>query len=578
MARKQSGLSIVLGSLLLLTACTQGGSPAARGGADTAETPHTPTTLTIAIQREITAFDNRIAVGTGSGAWRHWVELAEEPMTSPSRIPAGEREMRLATKLPSQADGTWAIHPDGRMDMTWTIVNNAKWHDGMPVTVDDIIFTVTMMNDPDVPQETPSGGAWLIKGFTKVNDYTVTAHWGQPSVLGRYGDDIHPLPKHIFEPIYQRNKSELGRHAANLHEYIGAGPFRLVRYEPASFIEFERFMDYYKGPAKIDRVLVQIVPDPNVMVAHFLSGVVDVLTPPAIGMEIAAEMKGRFQREGTGHQVLIGERSAANNYELMVDAVYARPVNGMTQQKVRQAGLQAINREELMDLMTLGGGAVARQPYHPTTDPYRYLKDYINSRDFPWNYPYDLRRAEQLMAEAGWTRGPDGILVHSPSGERFDYQVLIRRGTDWEKENSIIRDDLKKLGINLELHTLTATEQNDQKFISTKPGAANITSGAQETRRYLSKAIPDESNNWSGGSNRGRWSEPRMDRLIAAVEVAVRDDEARSAYRAYTDHVMDQVTWWPFYWEPIPWIVGQGVSGIIPYGANQDWWADVVKK
>ena len=350
----------------------------------------------------------------------------------------------------------------------------------------------------------------------------------------------------------------------------------MVRYEPAAFMEFERFNDYYRGPAKIDRVFLRIISDANTMMANFLSNAVDVLTPPAIGMEIAAEFRDRFQREGAGHQVIIGERGSANNYELMVDPVYARPVNGMTQQMVRQAGLQAINREELMSLMTLGQGSVARQMYHPTSDGYSYTKDYVESSAFPWNFSHDLRRAQQLMAEAGWTKGADGVLVHSASSERFDYQVLIRRGTDWEKENSIIRDDLKALGINLDLHTLTTSEERDQKFIATKPGAANVTAGGTG-RRYYSKDIPQESNNWSGGSNRGRWADPRMDTLIERIEVAVRDADARTAYREYMDHVMGQVVFWPFYWEPIPWVAAKGVTGIIPHGSNQQWWWEVDK-
>lgn len=91
-------------------------------------------------------------------------------------------------------------------------------------------------------------------------------------------------------------------------------------------------------------------------------------------------------------------------------------MNGLRDRTVRQAFLQAINREQMMQVMTLGLGAVADTWFTPN-DPKRSVVE----KDIP-RYPFDPAAALRLLADAGWTRGPDGILVHT-SGKRFVAEV-----------------------------------------------------------------------------------------------------------------------------------------------------------
>ena len=579
MQRKHASLTVMVAGLLLATACAPGQTPGtpAGPGVSEAQAPEKEKTVTILIAREIATFDEVISGAQGSAAWRHWTGFAEEPLTAANRIPGGPEERRVGAEIPTEQNGKWVLKPDGTMDMTWKIVPNAKWHDGTPLTAEDIAFTVKLRNDPAVKQQTLGGGLQYISNITVQDPYTFTTHWNRLSTLGRNGDGLSPLPKHLWEPLYQQDPSQLQFSELNSSKYVGAGPFKLVNFEPASHVEFRRFDEYYMGPAKVHRVILRTVFDPNTMTATFLAGAADVLLPPAIGMELADELRSRFQRDGTGDQVIIGERTGTNQYELQRDLTYARPVN-FVNPLVRQAGLIAINREELANIMTLGQIKAARVNDHPTDEPYKLLKDWVEARDFPYIYPYDPRKAVQLLEQAGWMIGPDGVRVHQPSGERFDYQVQIRRGTDWEKLNSIIQQDLKAVGINLQIHVLTSSEQNDNKFIATKTGAANVTAGPKiGNRRFHGSQVATEANNWTGGNNRGRYNEPDMDRLIERTEMAVVDTELRDLGRQFLDRIMGEVAFWPFYYEPIPWVVSKGTTGVYKWGTDQDWWHDLDK-
>src|SRR5205823_199176 len=162
---------------------------------------------------------------------------------------------------------------------------------------------------------------------TVLDPYAFVAHWGavdtDPEAVS-----FTPLPKHLLEPFYLQDKDALANSRFFTTEFVGTGPFKLARWEPGSFMDFQRFDEYYR-----------------------------------------------------------------------------RPVNGMTQMPVRQALLQAIDRETLMQTMAYGLSDVAHSFYFPGDPSYPFVKD-----SFPI-FPYDPRRSQELLASAGWSRGSDGTLV-----------------------------------------------------------------------------------------------------------------------------------------------------------------------
>ena len=141
--------------------------------------------------------------------------------------------------------------------------------------------------------------------------------------------------------------------------------------------------------------------------------------PGGIDLDGAVAVRDRWV--GTGNLVRIEPIPRITDMEIQYRPELARPTNGLRDRVVRQAFYQAINREQLMEVMTLGLGAVADSWFMPN-DPNRAAVEAETAR-----YPYDPAAALRLLADAGWTRGADGILVHQPSGERFDAELSSRR-------------------------------------------------------------------------------------------------------------------------------------------------------
>jgi peptide/nickel transport system substrate-binding protein len=174
---------------------------------------------------------------------------------------------------------------------------------------------------------------------------------------------------------------------------------------------------------------------------------------------------------------------------------------------VRQALFQAIDRDTLTEVATSGLSPVADSYYAPSDELRQQLQ-------IP-QYPYDPARALQRLAEAGWTRGPDGILVHQPSGERFEIEIWARAGGTFEREMNIVADAWKAVGAQVAQNLIPAARQNDREYQASYPGGL-ITEppGLQFMQNRLhSTIIPSPANRWSG-FNRGGYVDPRMDSVL----------------------------------------------------------------
>src|SRR5207244_3471777 len=152
-----------------------------------------------------------------------------------------------------------------------------------------------------------------------------------------------PLPRHLLEATYRADKANLGASPRLSTEFVGLGPYKLVKWEPGSHLELTRFDDYWRGRPPLDRVMVRFVGDAKTMVANVLSDAVDVVLPPAVDLETALDVKQRWQ--GTGNQVLVGPSGLLRILDSQLRPELAVPKNGFVNRGVRQAFYHAMDRQ-----------------------------------------------------------------------------------------------------------------------------------------------------------------------------------------------------------------------------------------
>ncbi len=159
------------------------------------------------------------------------------------------------------------------------------------------------------------------------------------------------------------------------------------------------------------------------------------------------------------------------------------------------------------------------------------------------HYPYDPRRAEQLMSEAGYTRGSDGFFTH-PTFGRFDSEYKVLDSTNNVTEATILSDLWRRAGFNIQQAVFTPQQAADNEARATFIGLSS-TSGSGLTYPFAvatwhSSQIPTAQNRWRG-SNRSGWSNPDYDRLSDALATildrSARDQLVLSALKILHDEV-----------------------------------------
>jgi len=462
---------------------------------------------------------------------------------SEARIPI------LATDVPNVQEGTWRIGPDGTMETTWKLRPDVKWQDGTPLTSADLVFSLQVYQDSDIPPRRDTRGVPFIATAVTPDASTLVLRWSQPFELadGEFG---RILPKHLLEESYKTDKQAFITSRYFQEEFVGLGPYRLVKWEAGSHLEFERFAGYFAGRPPLDRVILKVISDPNTLIANVLSGAIDVALPPSVGQDVLEDVKKRWQ--GTGNQATAESSGRMRVLDPQHRVEYARPQFGTTVSEVRQALYHAVDRQSMADLLT-SGIAPAADSWIP---PDYWLRGEVESA-VP-KFPLDLNRAQQLLARVGWNKTSDGILVHNQTGERFD--VIVRLATAQgasagkEKEAAIIRDNWKPLGIETIIEPIPAARAGDRQYEATVPGfslTGNLGPRGFWTSRTDSRIIASEADRWAGGNKAG-YSNPRVDQLIDALKATIEPARQVPLHRELLQLQMGDVAVMPLYWEQVP--------------------------
>jgi peptide/nickel transport system substrate-binding protein len=549
-------------ALVVTGACAPSAAPAAGGTTASSATSRLPKTLTLAVQRELKGFAKFTGVAAGGGnpgagnnqiskIGHSYLALEDENGTF---IP------QLAFELPSIAKGTWQVNPDGTMDTTWRLRPNVKWHDGTVFTAEDLVFGSALFRDTDFP--VPPEERLHQVGFTSAPDpQTFVVHWKSTVATADIPTDFDPLPRHLMEDLYRTEKQQILITPLLSNEWIGLGPYKIARWVDGVEVEFVRFDDYFMGPAPLDRILVKYIADANTMVANIMAGQVDVVLSPGVNLDVASDLRQRWA--GTGNQVLT---PVADNQQFLRPQFrpeFAQPRNGGPIQAVRKAMYTALDRDIVSAGATNGLAPIADNAWVSPTDPWRkQLESAIVQ------YLYDLNRALQLMADAGWTRGADGVLVHT-SGERFESKVSARPTSGADKILALMADQWKAIGVQMDIQVLSPALAADRKTLGTQPfGILSSQSNSRTTLPPIhSNLLATDANRWSGRNFQG-YSNARVDGLLDRVLVALDERDQVDLHRQLLHETTDDVALMPLYWQVDPVLLVQGVKGVTYNGTS----------
>jgi len=421
----------------------------------------------------------------------------------------------LLNPIPAIAE-FWEASRDGR---TWkfSLRRGVRFHHGREVTADDFVYSFTRLLDVRKPgpltvflqriqgaNDFMKGTAHGVRGLKAVDRYTLLITLDEPfapllAVLGLANAAVVPREK------VEGQEERFGRSP------VGAGPFKLVRWEPSKEIVLEANDRYYEGRPFLDTVIFKIGGTFEEMFAEFLNGELeDTLIPSAKTDEVRIDPRYRqYQlfRKPTLSLLYIGFNTRIKPFD---DA------------RVRRAFKYAVNKEKIVREITKMGSIPADgvlPPGMPGHDP--DLKRYY----------YDPDKAKQLLAEAGY-----------PNGAGFPVVRLwaSSKAASTNAELAAYQEYLAKIGVKVEIHS----ESDWPTYVSM------MEQGKLPMFRYSwSATIPDPDDFLSrqlhsgGPNNFSFYRNPQVDQLLEQARKEFDYPRRIALYRDVERIVMEDAPW-----------------------------------
>jgi peptide/nickel transport system substrate-binding protein len=493
-----------LASLLLTTACaaTPSAGPQAPGsGGNTAGAPTTqnraPRTLTFIARGEPENLSEGAAVGTSSSTTFRFFN-ASLSLRNGQGVPGPQ----LATALPSLNTDTWQVLSDGRMQTSYRLKPNLTWHDGKPLTAEDFVFAWTVAKTPslgaagDLPQS-------LMERVEATDPSTFVVHWSALFPDADLMEGFQPLPKHLLGPLYEDLRPDAWVSMPFwTRDYVGLGAYKIDNWSPGEAIEAAAFDGFVFGKPRIDRLRIIFMQDPNAVAANLLSESAQLVADITIRTQTGVLLKREWEPRKGGSVYFTPAQIRFTYFQLRPE--YANP-REIADLRVRKAVAHSIDKVALADVLHEGEGIPADALVR------RSAPEYSEIDRAATKYSHDPRLAQQLLEEAGLTRGADGFYA-SPNGP-FTPDWKATAGGDTDLQLGILVDGLRRIGVDARQSVLPRPFSNETRV--TFPAMFNWSTTNQPEGwllNYASSRIAGPENRWTG-SNFGAWSHPEYDRL-----------------------------------------------------------------
>ena len=404
---------------------------------------------------------------------------------------------------------SWKVSDDG-LSVTLKLVEGATFHDGKPITSEDVAFSIMTIkkNHPFKSMFAPVEKVETPDPLTAI----IRLSKPHPAILLALSPPLCPIiPKHIFG-----DGQDIKTHPMNLKP-IGSGPFKFIEYKPGEHLILEGYDKFFLGPPKLDRIIIKIIRDPVNRAVSLERKECDMNLQANITLDIKRAQKlDHLKVEETAEAVSPLFWLAFNTQR-----------GPFKDKRVRQAISYAIDRDFITKRLLSGFAKRSTGPIFPDTPFY-------SSDVEPYNV--DLNKARKLLDEAGYKKGADG--------KRFPLTIdYIPAGTDFKTTSEYLKAQLKKVGIDAKIRTSAdfptwikqISSWDFDMTIDSVWGWGDPVIGVHRT--YLTSNIR-KGVIWS---NTQGYSNPKVDDLLAQAAVEIDTGKRKALYAEFQKIVVDEV-------------------------------------
>jgi peptide/nickel transport system substrate-binding protein len=544
--------TLALIALLALTACTAPSptAPASRPQAGDAPAqpaaPQTRKQLTLAVMEDVT------------GLWGNSADVVSELYLGGlvALDPDHKPRAQLAEAVPTQENGLWKVFPDGRMELTWVLREGVRWHDGTPLTAQDVVFSaLAPIEFPDLMLRANNITA-AIDTIQARDDRTVVATFKTPHARADwlFSHQIGlPFARHLVEETYRTNREGVMNLRYWSTEMVGSGPYVVREFVAGSHLELAAFDGYVLGRPRVDRVTVRFIPDPNTLMANLLAGTVDFTIGSGLSISQARQVVSGW-REG---KIVSGP--PASSYAAYPQFVDPDPPL-LANVQFRRALAHAVDRKEMVETLQDGLGTPAHLLIADKGVDYDAIAPRVE------RYEYDLRRSAQLLTDLGLMRGSDGMFRDAANQE---IPLQMWAGEADESLTLATVEYLRHAGLAASSRIIPRNA--DASVMPSRPALQMAKLQTTLDTRFLSSQTPLPSNNFRG-ANRSRYQNPALDTLLDGYFAEVRPAEQTRLLGEIVKHIAENVVVIHLYYDVVPQIASNRVQNLTPRSTLSQTW------
>ncbi len=420
---------------------------------------------------------------------------------------------------------------------------NAVWHDGQPLTSEDVVFTVELLRSEDLPVPEDIRSLWQNVEAEVLDESTFQFRLSEPYAPFLDYLTFGILPKHLLGDL---SPAEIIDSQFNLQP-VGSGPYRfdqfLVEGDQITGVSLTAFEDYYNDPAFIEQFTFKYYPDPEAALSAYQSG--DVLGISQVTHDILPQALKEPNLNMHSGQVPLLSIIFLNLDNPQIP--YFQDVN------IRRALLMGIDRQRIINQLNDGQATLAHGPIFPGSWAYY---DGIEKIE------YDPDAAVQILRAAGYAIPASGSSVRTnEEGQSLSFDLVYPSGTKYEQLAEAIASDWQRLGVQANLQAVDSedlvTTYLDPREYDAALVDINLTSSPD----------PDPYPFWdqaqiTGGQNYSKWNDRQASEYLEEARVELDRNERTRLYNNFQVRFASELPALPLFYPIYNYGIDQRINGV----------------
>ena len=422
----------------------------------------------------------------------------------------------LAMEVPTRQNG--GISSDG-LTYTFKLRKDVKWHDGTPFTAKSVVFTYQTMQKKELGSPRTAELNERVESITAPDDNTVVFKLKKIVAPFLNSNMYGIVPEHILKDVAVDQIKSHPFSTGDAKASVGTGPFKFSEWVKDDRAVFVKNAAHFRGEPALDKYIFKVVKDANVVYATLKANEADYGGVTSSLWDEATKLPNV--------NALKFDTFGFTFYSYQLDPA---KTTIFQDKKVRQALVYALDREAMVQAILLNLGTVA-QGTMPTPS-FAYAPDKLTVK-----YTYDPKKAEALLEEAGWKKGPDGI--RAKDGKKLQFTLWTNAGNKpREQYVTVMQQQWKAIGVD-------ATPKTEEfsvfltRITETKDFEVFLVGFSWGTD-------PDQTTMWAtesfdGGFNMGKYSNTKVDDLLKQGLSELDPDKRKAIYIGMQNIIMDEV-------------------------------------